>query len=73
MINPQNVQAVNIDQLWHRVTNVVEHPNGQPGWWRVTVGCGMEVDLHEEGFEDSLKWKATAYPATCGGCMATSA
>lgn len=71
MIDPKTVKAVHIDRLWHKVTGVVALDNRQPGWWRVTVGCLTTVDLHESGFEDTLKWKTTKQSASCAGCMAS--
>lgn len=63
-----DLNRASIDQLIHAVTSKDEHPNGVKDWWRVHMACGLSVDLKDDDFKDTLRWRHND-AVTCVGCM----
>jgi len=62
-----------IDSETHKITQFIDHLNGEDGHVRVSVGCGLTIDTTDNDLADDPlnRWKTlVGNNADCSSCVA---
>ena len=69
---PITAAYITFDGNTHKISTIGDHPNGLPGNYRATLGCGMTIDTTDDDLASNSRW-ADSGASTCSACMAFEA